>query len=134
MNNSCTKTVYFIARLLIAVTFLIAGIHKIVAWDGPAMWMASKGLPMINTLVGITTFLELAGAVLLIINFKTKWISLILAGFILILTLIMHNFWTMDGMMFQSSFLDFIQNIAIVGGLFAVAVVANEAQSKRIKD
>ncbi len=124
MNNSFIKPVYFIARFLIAITFLVAGIHKVVAWDGPAMWMASKGLPMVDVLLAIATFLELAGAVLLIINLKTKWVSVILAGFMLALTFMMHNFWTMEGMMFQTSFLDFIQNTAIVGGLLAMALLA----------
>lgn len=128
MNNSFTKPVYFIARFLVAITFLVAGIHKVVAWDKPAMWMASKGLPMVDALLAIATFLELAGAVLLIINFKTKWVSVILAGFMLALTFMMHNFWVMEGMMFQTSFLDFIQNIAIVGGLLAMALLASKME------
>lgn len=128
MNNSFIKPVYFIARFLVAITFLVAGIHKMVAWDKPAMWMASKGLPMVDALLAIATFLELAGAVLLIINFKTKWVSIILAGFMLTLTFMMHNFWAMEGMMFQTSFLDFIQNIAIVGGLLAMALFASKME------
>lgn len=128
MNNSFIKPVYFIARFLVAITFLVAGIHKMVAWDKPAMWMASKGLPMVDALLAIATFLELAGAVLLIINFKTKWVSVILAGFMLALTFMMHNFWAMEGMMFQTSFLDFIKNIAIVGGLLAMALFASKME------
>lgn len=128
MNNSFIKPVYFIARFLVAITFLVAGIHKMVAWDKSAMWMASKGLPMVDALLAIATFLELAGAVLLIINFKTKWVSIILAGFMLALTFMMHNFWVMEGMMFQTSLLDFIQNIAIVGGLLAMALFASKME------
>lgn len=124
MNYSVSKTIYFIARLFIAISFLVAGVHKIVAWDGPAAWMASKGLPMVPVLLGTAAFVEIVGALLLIFNFKVKWTSLFLAAFLLVVTLSMHTFWNMEGMMFQTAFLDFIQNITIIGGLLGVAVAA----------
>ncbi|MDI9258168.1 DoxX family protein [Flavobacterium sedimenticola] len=122
MKNSKTNTIFTVARALMGITFLIAGLHKIMAWEGPAAWMASKGIPMVTILLGMATFIEIVGALLLLVNQKVKWTSLILAIFLLVVTVSMHTFWNMDGMMFQAAFLDFIQNIAIIGGLLGLAV------------
>lgn len=130
MKNSTTITIFTAARVLVGITFLIAGLHKIFSWTGPATWMTSKGIPMVTLLLGIATFIEIAGALLLMFNLKVKLTSLILALFLLIVTLMMHTFWNMEGMMFQTTFLDFIQNIAIIGGLLGLAVVAKQFENQ----
>ncbi|WP_299820229.1 DoxX family protein [uncultured Pontibacter sp.] len=125
MKNSSVKTFVLISRILIGVTFLIAGLHKALFWDGPAMWMASKGLPFVPLLLGAAMVTELAGALLLFAGFRVKQVAIALILLLLPMTLFMHTFWNMEGMMQQTAVMDFIQNIAIMGGLVALAVVAH---------
>ncbi|ARS35849.1 DoxX family protein [Pontibacter actiniarum] len=125
MKNSFLNSFILIARILIGVTFLIAGLHKALFWDGPAMWMASKGLPFVPLLLGAAMVTELGGALLLFAGIKIKQTAVVLILLLLPMTLMMHTFWNMEGMMQQTAVMDFIQNIAIIGGLLALAAVAH---------
>ncbi len=89
------------------------------------MWMASKGLPFVPILLGAAMVTELAGALLLFAGIKVKQTAIALILLLLPMTLIMHTFWNMEGMMFQTALMDFIQNVAIMGGLVALAAGAH---------
>lgn len=130
MKNSTINTFVFVSRILIGVTFLVAGLHKALFWNGPAMWMTSKGLPFVPLLLGVAMVTELAGAILLFAGIKVKQTAIVLILLLLPMTLLMHTFWNMEGMMQQTAIMDFIQNIAIMGGLLALAVVAHLASRK----
>lgn len=125
MKKSVVNTFLLVARILIGITFLVAGLHKALFWDGPAMWMASKGLPFVPFLLGTAMVVELVAAVLLFAGVKVKQTAIGLILLLLPMTLIMHTFWNMEGMMFQTAMMDFIQNMAIIGGLLALASVAH---------
>lgn len=127
MKNSSIQSFVLAARILIGITFLIAGLHKAIFWDGPAMWMASKGLPFVPLLLGAAMVTELAGALLLFAGIKVKQTAIVLILLLLPTTFLMHTFWNMEGMMQQTAIMDFIQNIAIMGGLVALGVVAHLA-------
>ncbi|NEM99286.1 DoxX family protein [Pontibacter burrus] len=132
MKNSTVNTFVLVSRILIGITFLIAGLHKALFWDGPAMWMASKGLPFVPLLLGTAMVTELVGALLLFAGIKVKQTAIVLILLILPMTLLMHTFWNMEGMMQQTAIMDFIQNIAIVGGLVALAAVAHLSSKQSI--
>ncbi len=132
MNTSFIKTFIITGRTLIGITFLVAGLHKALFWDGPAMWMASKGLPFVPFLLGTAMVVELLAAVLLIAGIKVKQTAIGLVLLLLPMTLIMHTFWNMEGMMFQAAMMDFIQNMAIMGGLLSLAAVAHVADKQTI--
>ncbi|PRY02937.1 putative oxidoreductase [Pontibacter ummariensis] len=125
MKNSAVQPFILVARILIGITFLVAGMHKVLFWDGPAMWMASKGLPFVPLLLGAAMVTELLGAILLFAGFKVKQTALALVLLLLPMTLMMHTFWNMEGMMQQTAVMDFIQNLAIMGGLVALAAVVH---------
>ncbi|WP_276498955.1 DoxX family protein [Pontibacter litorisediminis] len=125
MKNSSINTFVLAARILVGTTFLIAGLHKALFWDGPAMWMASKGLPFVPLLLGIAMATELVGALLLFAGIKVKQTAIALILLLLPMTLLMHTFWNMEGMMQQNAIMDFIQNVAIMGGLVALASLAH---------
>ncbi|HEY0898092.1 MAG TPA: DoxX family protein [Sphingobacteriaceae bacterium] len=114
------KNLFTIGRILIGIVFILAGIHKIFAWEGPAAWMTMKGIPMVNFSLAIATAVELIGGTFLLLNFKTRIAALVLFAFFLPMTLMMHTFWQETGMQFQTSLLDFMQNVAILGGLLAL--------------
>ena len=107
-------------RILIGIVFILAGIHKIFAWEGPAAWMTMKGIPMVNFSLAVATAVELVGGTFLLLNHKTRIAALVLIAFFLPMTLMMHTFWRETGIQFQTSLLDFMQNMAILGGLLAL--------------
>lgn len=104
-----------IGRILISVIFLMAGINKITGYQGTAGYMEAMGIS--GQLLPLVIFTEIAGALAIIIGYKTRIVAFLLAGFTILSALIFHfNFAD------QMQSIMFMKNIAIAGGfLFLVA-------------
>ena len=109
-----------IARILLALMFLLAGISKFAGLDGTAGYIASKGLPLPQLLAIGTATLEVVGAVLLILGWQARWAALALAAFTLLASVLFHNFWAMPAEQQMVQQLMFMKNISVVGGLLVV--------------
>lgn len=101
---------HLIGRILLAIIFILAGIGKVMDPAGTTGYMSSMGIPAI--LLWPTVLLELGGGIALALGFKTRIISLLLAGFCIIAALVFHrNFAD------QMQMIMFLKNLAIAGGL-----------------
>jgi putative oxidoreductase len=119
--NALQNPFALLARLLMAALFLPAGISKIGGFAGTAGYIGSVGLPMPEVGAAIAILVEVGASVLLIIGLFTRPAALVLAAFTLVASFFFHAFWSMpaEAQMMQS--LMFYKNIAIVGGLLAIA-------------
>jgi putative oxidoreductase len=110
-----------LARLLMALMFLPAGISKIGGFAGTAGYIGSVGLPMPEVGAALAILVEVGASILLIIGLFTRPAALVLAVFTLVASFFFHAFWSMpaEAQMMQS--LMFYKNLAIVGGLLAIA-------------
>jgi putative oxidoreductase len=116
--------VMFVGRILIAALFLMAGIGKLTAVAGTTSYFAKLGLPAPQVMVWLTIAVEIGGAVLLILGWKTRPAAWLLAAFTLVASFLGHPFWD------DASQMDaFLKNLAIVGGLLFVAAVGPGALS-----
>ena len=118
MNNQGVPVL--IARVLLALMFLLAGVSKFGGLEGTAGYIASKGLPMPQLLAVATAVLEVGAAVLLIVGWQARWAALALAAFTLLASVLFHNFWAMPKEQQMIQQLMFMKNIAVVGGLLAI--------------
>lgn len=111
-----------IGRILMGLVFTYMGVYKILGWGATASWMAMKGLPMVPVLLVIAIIVEVVGGVMLIFGKKMKIVAIVLALFLIPTNIIFHNFWAMPAEQAASELLSFLQNIAIIGGLLALAI------------
>ncbi len=109
-----------VGRILLAAIFIISGFGKITGWDGTAAYMASKGLPMVPALLALTIAIELGGGILLAIGYKARWAALAIFLFTIPVTLVFHNFWAADAAQVQMQQINFLKNLAIMGGMLMV--------------
>ena len=109
-----------IGRILISALFLLNGIFKISNYEGTIGWMESLGIPGMFIVPAI--ILEIAGPVLIVIGYKTKFAAGLLSLFCITNAFIFHNDFA-DQMQFTS----FLKNIALAGGFFIL--FANGAKS-----
>ncbi len=112
--------VFLIARLLLALMFVLAGLSKFAGLEGTAGYIASKGLPLPMVLAVATAALELLGGLALIVGFQARWAALALAGFTLVASVIFHNFWAMPADQAFMQQLMFMKNLSVAGGLLLI--------------
>jgi putative oxidoreductase len=109
-----------VARVLLALMFVLAGIGKLTGLEGTAGYIASKGLPAPMLLAVAAGVLELVAGVLIIIGWQARWAALALAGFTVVASVIFHNFWAMPAEQQMMQQLMFMKNLAVTGGLLLV--------------
>jgi putative oxidoreductase len=117
-------TLMLVGRILIAALFLVAGIGKLTAVAGTTSYFAKLGLPAPQVMVWLTIAVEIGGAVLLILGWKTRQVAWLLALFTLAASFLGHPFWQDAGELNQ-----FLKNLAVVGGLMFVAAAGPGALS-----
>lgn len=112
MNNA----ILFVARLLLAQIFLLAGIGKLGAgYASTQGYMAAMGVPAI--LLPLVIALEIGGGLALIGGFLTRWAALALAAFCLASAAIFHTNFGDPMQMIM-----FMKNLAMAGGLLVLSV------------
>ncbi|MCP5282807.1 MAG: DoxX family protein [Rhodoferax sp.] len=123
MNASLQNSFALIGRILLALLFLPAGLSKISGFAGTAGYIGSVGLPLPEVAAAVAILVEVGGGLALIAGFGTRFAAIALALFTLVATFAFHNYWAMpaDKVMIQQ--LMFFKNIAVVGGLLALAAL-----------
>jgi putative oxidoreductase len=106
-----------LARILIAPLFLVAGYNKLMAVAGTAGYFAKLGFPMPEIMVWVAIAIEIGGGLLLLIGWKTRWVSWLLIAFVAVATFMAHRFWAVDAAQYANQLNAFLKNIAVIGAL-----------------
>jgi putative oxidoreductase len=109
-----------VGRILLAAIFLVVGTRKVLAFAGTVGYMAKLGFPAPEVMTVLAITIELGGAILLIIGWRTRWVAWLLALFVLIAAFAAHRFWEFDASQYNNQLNHFLKNIAIIGGLLFV--------------
>src|SRR5262245_53214330 len=87
-----------VARLLLVSEFLVAVNGKIFGWQGQAAYMASHGMHFVAPLLGVALAIELLGSICLITGFQAQRAAAVMAVYLAVVSIRLHNFWNMTGM------------------------------------
>jgi putative oxidoreductase len=104
-----------LARILLSLIFLWSGLQKILHFSSTRQFMAQTGMPWTRLLLAGAIVVEIGGGLCLFLGFKAKWAALIIALYLIPTTLIFHGHFS-D----QAQFVQFLKNLAIIGGLLMV--------------
>lgn len=118
-----------VARVLMAIIFVAAGMSKLMAFGPTAGYIASQGIPLAPLVTVGTIVLEIGGGVMLISGFQARWAAAALAFFTLVAAVLFHNFWAAAPDQFQNQLIHFQKNLAMVGGLLMVVLHGSGAYS-----
>jgi putative oxidoreductase len=110
-----------VGRILLGSIFVLSGFQKLMGYSGVVASIAGKGLPMPEVLAVLTVAIELGAALLLVVGWKARWAALLIFLFIIPVSLVFHNFWTMEGAQAAMNRIQFLKNVAIMGGMLMVA-------------
>jgi len=121
MNTQLQNALVLAGRILLALIFIFAGFDKIAHYAGNAGYMASAGMPLINILLPLAILFELGGGLAIAFGWKTRWAAAALCLFMVPVTLVFHAFWSSPPDQAQMQMIHFMKNLAIMGGMLALA-------------
>ena len=110
MANDLTLLV---ARVLLALMFLISGIPMLLAPGGFAGFMGSIGMPAPMLVTWAVIALKVLGGIALVVGFQTRWAAYAFAAFCVASGFLGH---------FPEDMQGFWKNIALAGGFLALSV------------
>lgn len=129
MFNTLQHPLALAGRLLLAWLFLPAGIGKIAGFAGTVGYITSVGMPLPTVAAAIAVVVEIAGGLALLAGFGTRIAALALALFTLVASVFFHAYWSLPAGQQMMQQLLFNKNIAVVGGLLALAAFGAGAWS-----
>jgi putative oxidoreductase len=83
--------------------------------------MAGKGILLASVALVITLFIEIGGGLLVLTGYKARYAALVIALWLIPVTLVFHHFWGIPAEQQQEQMINFQKNVAIMGGLLVLA-------------
>ena len=121
-----------LGRLLMSVIFILSGFQKLMHFSQVASMMAGKGIPLASVALALSITIEIGGGLLLIIGYKVRYVAIVMALWMVPVTLTFHNFWAYQGDAREMQMVNFLKNLAIIGGLL-VAAFSSRALTKNAR-
>lgn len=118
-----------LARVLLAVLFVPAGLSKLAGFEGTVGYIGSVGLPLPALGAVLAIVVEVGGGLALLVGWQTRWVALLLAGFTFMAGVFFHAFWAAAPADLMVTQIMFMKNVAIAGGLLAIAAFGAGALS-----
>ena len=111
-----------VGRILIAVIFIVSGFGKIMGFDGTVGYIRSAGLPAAQLAAIAAVVIELGGGILLLLGWKARWAAAALFVFVFCAGIFFHAFWASPPEQVMMQQIQFMKNLAIMGGLLYIIV------------
>ena len=112
------KVAAVLGRICIALLFFQSGWHKIGGGFEPNVaMMAKKGLPIPEVLLAITIVMVFAGGLMILLGWYARTAALVLAFWMVPITIYYHAFWDADASQLFNQTTHFMKNLAITGAL-----------------
>ena len=116
-----TKCCSCLGRVLLSLILVMSAIHKISAWNETAEQMTRVGIPAVPLMLMGAIVFELGGGLSVMFGVKARLGAVLLILFLIPTTAIFHDFWSHEGSERQMQMIQFMKNLAILGGLLLVA-------------
>jgi putative oxidoreductase len=109
-----------IGTSLVGMLFVVSGIVKITRFTAVASVLATKGIPFPELALALAILIEVLCGGALIAALNPRKPAAVLAGFVVLATMLFHAFWQADPAAFQNQLNHFLKNVAILGALLCM--------------
>ena len=109
-----------IGRIGLAWLFLWSGYGMFAHTASQVALMQAYGMPAANILIWPTALVEVFAGAMLVVGWRARWPALALIVFTVATTFIFHAYWSVPADQVMNQQIEFIKNLAIVGGLLLV--------------
>lgn len=118
--NTNRDVAALVARILLALLFILSGFGKIGGFEETVGYIASQGMPFPPLMAAGAIAIELGAGLLLLVGYKARWAAMAIFLFMIPTTLIFHNFWSVPPDQAMMEQIGFLKNVSIMGGLLMV--------------
>lgn len=115
------EALWTVGRLLLGVYFAAAGVHHFAAIAPLTQAIASRGVPAARLVLLTGSIFQIVAGVLLTLGFCAAWAALGLVVFTILASILLLNFWTMEGSARANAIGTWKTNLALIGGLLSTA-------------
>jgi putative oxidoreductase len=124
MTPELANIAIIVARLLVGALFILGGLRHFPVLDAMTAAMKERGVPQPKAVLIVGTIYQIVLGITLALGLFVVPSALGLITFTIIATFMMLNFWDKEGAQRTALFNGFLSNVAIVGGLLALAATA----------
>jgi putative oxidoreductase len=114
--NGQKDGVALIGRIALAAIFVLSGLQKLIDFTGTASMIAGAGVPLPTVAAAVAVVIELGGGLAIFAGWMTRVAALAIVVFLIIVSPIFHNFWTMEGEARMMNQIMFLKNVSMLGG------------------
>ena len=108
--------VLVIGRVVFSYFFIYSGFNHLTKLSMYAQYAGASGVPAPTVLTALSGLMLLAGGLSILLGFKVRWGSLLIAAFLVPAAFTVHKFWGItDPMMAGNQAAHFWKNIALTG-------------------
>jgi uncharacterized membrane protein YphA (DoxX/SURF4 family) len=118
-----SKIIFVAGRFIVGGFYLMAGINNLLNVDGRAAYTAMKGVSNPTFWVTIASLLLVFGGASLITGIRPTLGVAAVALFLVPVTLIMHNFWALEGMQAELELRSFMSNMGLLGSALLLVAI-----------
>jgi putative oxidoreductase len=115
------ELMWLLGRVLLGGLFVVAGIRHFFIFAGVAQAMAARGVPLPKLVLALGSAFEVVAGLLLILGIFVPLAALGLAVFTVLASVMLLNFWGMEGAARDNAISVWQSNLAIIGGLLVAA-------------
>ena len=120
MKNLLTN----IARIFLALYFLLPGIGKFVAWDDQVALMEAHNMKMVPLFLAIAGVIQIVGGISLLFKKYVVVCALGFAAMTIVINVNLHDFWNIyEGVNAERETQNFFKNLGIFAGLLLLAAI-----------
>lgn len=108
-------------RFLLGLYFLVPGLMKFTASADTLAYMQSHSIPFAEPLLYVAGVTNVIGGLLLMSGRHVKLVAFAFVAYVLLVNMMLHDFWSMEGEAAARETQNFIKNLGIVAGLLVLA-------------
>lgn len=113
------KYLELLGRLFFAAIFLMSGSQHFT--QQMIGYGQASGVPLASFAVPVSGLIAIVGGILILLGWKAKIGAGLIIVFLIPVTLMMHNFWSMEGQEQMTQRIMFMKNLSMLGGAFIMA-------------
>jgi putative oxidoreductase len=124
MNGELREILWPMGRLLLGGLFVVGNARHFFISSGVAQAIAGRGMPFPRLVLFVGSAFAVVAGAMLIVGYAIAYAALGLALFTLAASILLLNFWSMQGAERIAAVMNWQSNIAIIGGLMIAAAYA----------